>query len=228
VLNNAVTNPFSSATNLNLADEFDRGLMVDANLFDNTLYYAVAAINGSGQNTTEDNDNKDFVGKLILSPFASQKGSPLAGFKIGAAYQDGVEGDVKNGYEYDRTRAEGLLMYTYGNFKFQGEYITQNMTDSPVFGTTKLSPDGWYANASYNFPLPNGMSIQPLVRYEKFDPKTKPGADVQTMTTVGLNLHLNKNTTLFANYRWKKDNNPANINADTNNNDVLTQLQVLF
>jgi phosphate-selective porin len=229
VLKNSVTNPYNSATNLDLADELDRGLMVDANLLDNRLYYAFAVINGAGQNTSDDNDNKDVAGKLILSPFAAQKDSPLAEFKIGAAYQDGVEGDPKCGYEYYRTRTEGLLMYTYKNFKFQGEYVTQDMTPSISLGSLKkISPGGWYVHAGYNFPLQNEMSIQPLLGLESFDPNTNPGADLQTITTVGLNYYLNKNTKLSVDYRIKKDKNPANVNADTNCNDVLTQIQFKF
>ncbi|HOC02170.1 MAG TPA: porin, partial [bacterium] len=79
-----------------MATEFDRGIMVDANLFEKRFYYGVALVNGTGKNTSDDNSSKDVIGRIVLTPFANEKDSALSGLKFGLNYQTGTQNKYTN------------------------------------------------------------------------------------------------------------------------------------
>jgi len=201
-----------------LATEYDRGIMIDGDLLNKAVYYGLAYVNGTGANTGEDNDSKDLVGRIAFSPWVSTQ-NPASGLKFGFAYQTGEQNIGAN--KKDRVRHDIFLRYEYKNLKVLGEYINQELKST---STTKS--DGYFVQCAYEFPLSNGKSIQPVVKYEVYDPNTKASKDTQTIFTTGFNFFLNKNTKLSTNYRWRNDEQGGKI--ATNSNEWFSQIQIKF
>jgi phosphate-selective porin OprO and OprP len=129
----------------------DVGVMAYGTLFDKTLQYQIAGMNGSGQNRSDVDSDKDVVARLVLAPFADVGPAHLKGLSVGGAvaygYQgpettknsDGASSPVKNSIAgtsdpffnfYQavarrgyRLRAGTHLAYINGPLGFVGEYI---------------------------------------------------------------------------------------------------------
>jgi phosphate-selective porin len=223
-----------------LAQERDMGLMVDANLFNKSVYYGVGIVNGAGANASEDNSGKDGVGRIVFSPFAGDKESALKGLSFGVNYMTGKEMEHKDVYDtakpdastglfkktstydpYTRTRSGALVKYEIANFKVQGEYLTQKK-DYEAVSKSDVTGKGYYAQAAYKIPLEGKMAIQPVVKYETYDPDTNKAANTQEITTVGLNWFINSSTKLMVDYRGRKDEAVTSGSL----NEVLAQIQI--
>ncbi len=201
-----------------MASEYDIGVMVDGHLFNKNLYYGVGLVNGTGGNKSEDNDDKDIVGRVIFTPWANYE-NIMSGLSFGAGYQSGKQNTGTN--ETDRTRTALMLKYQIKNFKIYGEYLTQELET-----TSTIKSDGWYVLCAYNHPLANDRSIQPVLKYEVYDPDTDISNNSQAIFTAGINFMLNKMTRLSTNYRWRTDEQRGKI--ATNMNEWFSQIQVKF
>ena len=82
-----------------LAPSRDVGAMLQGQLFDRIFGYAIGVFNGSGQNTQDNDDEKDLAMRLTLSPFRNTDLFFFKGLNIGV---DGTLGD-----EDQRTSARG-------------------------------------------------------------------------------------------------------------------------
>ena len=67
----------------------DVGAMVYGTVAGGTLQYQLAVMNGAGQNRADNNSAKDFIGRLVVSPFATWDNVHLAGFNFGGAVSYG-------------------------------------------------------------------------------------------------------------------------------------------
>ncbi|MCX7705412.1 MAG: OprO/OprP family phosphate-selective porin, partial [bacterium] len=103
-----------------MASEYDRGIMVDGDALEKIIYYGVALVNGTGANKGDDNDSKDIVARLVLTPWGKSENA-LSGIKLGAAYQTGEQKMGVN--KEDRTRHDFMLRYQYKNFRALAEYL---------------------------------------------------------------------------------------------------------
>ena len=212
-----------------MATEFDRGIMVDANLFEKRFYYGVALVNGTGKNTSDDNSSKDVIGRVVLTPFANEKDSALSGLKFGLNYQTGTQNKYTNRTRsYDRTRYGALVKYEIKNFKIQTEYLKQDYNHNPdaTKPDAEIESNGWYALMTYTFPMRNGMNIQPVLKYETYDPDNNVETNTQSITTFGVNWNINKATKFSTNYRWRNDDRGGK--TATNMNEWFSQLQIKF
>jgi len=212
-----------------MATEFDRGIMVDANLFEKRFYYGVALVNGTGKNTSDDNSSKDVIGRIVLTPFANEKDSALSGLKFGLNYQTGTQNKYTNRTRgYDRTRYGALVKYEIKNFKIQTEYLKQDYNHNPdaTKPDAEIESNGWYALMTYTFPMRNGMNIQPVLKYETYDPDNNVETNTQSITTFGVNWNINKATKFSTNYRWRNDDRGGK--TATNMNEWFSQLQIKF
>ncbi|MDD5772343.1 MAG: porin [bacterium] len=215
-----------------LAQERDMGLMVDANLFNKSVYYGLAIVNGSGANASEDNSGKDAVGKIVFTP--------VKGLSFGVNYMTGKEMEQKDTYStttadsktgmfkktstqdpYSRTRSGALVKYVFEKFNVQGEYLTQKK-DYEDDSKTDVTGNGYYVQAAYKIPLEGKMAIQPVVKYETYDPDKDIDSNTQKITTVGLNWFINDNTKLMVDYRARKDETVTTGSL----NEVLAQIQI--
>ena len=129
----------------------DVGIMAYGQLFDGVLQYQLAGMNGSGQNRSDVDSDKDVVARVVLAPFVGDGPDHLRGLNVGGAvtygYQgrettrqaDGTTVNVKNSIagtsdtffnfypavarRGPRLRAGGHLAWLDGPFGVVGEYI---------------------------------------------------------------------------------------------------------
>lgn len=169
--------------------------------------YRLGVYNGSGINTTDANEKKDFATRLILHP--------VAGLDISAALYNGSRhiAEVKTGTvvttpakNVTRDRYGFDLSYDLNNFSVRGEYL---------HGTDELiDKEGYYAQVGYYFLQ---KKLQLLAKYDFYDADKSKANNASTWYVLGANVNLNANVRLQANYTFKQeegtgiDNNYASL-----------------
>jgi phosphate-selective porin OprO/OprP len=159
----------------NLTPDMDIGAMFHGNLGKGILNYGLSFCNGTGKNTSDTNDDKDVVARIVLSPFNSSNNPFLKGLHIGGSMsygnQEAERGEMRrsgkfqtagetpffqfnNGILHDgaRTRYGGELCYMIGAFSLKGEWVRMNLDDlyHPTNGTKNdFDIDGSYMSLSY-------------------------------------------------------------------------------
>jgi phosphate-selective porin OprO and OprP len=116
----------------------DIGIMASGEILEKVLQYQVAGMNGAGQNTSDNNSDKDLITRLVLTPFAAGGPEDLRGLSAGGAFtwgrqglHDSVEGKTESGFVYFasvpakglRWRAGGDLSWFDGPYSVSAEYI---------------------------------------------------------------------------------------------------------
>jgi hypothetical protein len=206
-----------------LADHRDIGIRFAGTLMEEKVGYGAAVVNGNGINTTDENEKKDIVARVVARPWCTGEG-PLCGLTAAGGIQIGEQtvwgvdelgADVDLGDE-KRTRYIGTIQWVYGGIDVQGEYLYEKWDD------TDVESDGFYIQGGYGWPV-NGMIVEPVVKYESYDPDDAVSDDETSVITIGANLHFNgvkHLTKLQANYRII-DEEPV----DTDNNEFIVQWQ---
>jgi len=159
----------------NLTPDMDIGAMFHGNLGKKIFNYGLGVCNGTGKNTSDTNDDKDIVGRVVFTPFNSSNNPFLKGFHIGGSMtygnQEAERGEMRrsgkfqtaggtpffqftNGILHDgaRTRYGGELCYMIGAFSLKGEWVRMNLADlyHPTDGTKDgFDIDGSYVSLSY-------------------------------------------------------------------------------
>jgi len=82
----------------------------------------------------------------------------------------------------------------------------------------ELERSGFWAQALYMTP----WNIQPVVKYESFDPDIDTDNDAESIITFGFNYFFNDWTRLQLNYLYKAEE------EEESNDEILMQLQVKF
>jgi phosphate-selective porin len=117
----------SEVVNTLASPDRDRGVMFNGQYTD-MLKYSFAFTNGTGRDKFEDNQNKVFAGRAVVTP--------IEYLSIGASYKTGtsispdstiVEEDELNRLAFD-------VEIKYGDFLVQGEYISAEDIGSYVIG----------------------------------------------------------------------------------------------
>jgi hypothetical protein len=207
----------------NFTHEYAQGLMVDGDILDN-LYYAVAGATGTDRSTSENNDAKDVYGRLVYTPFKNSDSKLLKGLKLGTAVQYGRQPRSGNN-EGDRLRNLAMLKYTYNGLTFQSEYVHQKQEQIP--GVDDVKGQGWYALTAYKFPvkfLKYDTELEPVFKFEQYEPNTSAARDRQDMYTFGLTWYLNKYFYLMANYQLRDWQTEGSASKDR----IYLQSQVKF
>ncbi len=124
----------------------DIGLMAFGDLADKVVSYQLAVMNGAGQNRSDNNSDKDVIGRLVLAPFAAGGPAHLRGFTVGGAgtfghqpretsgaalTKNSIAGTTATGFTFfeavprrgDRWRAGGHAAWLDGPFSLVSEYI---------------------------------------------------------------------------------------------------------
>ncbi len=218
----------------------DLGLMVFGAPHD-MVSYSVAMMNGAGRGERDDNQSKDYLGRVVVSPldFLSVGGSCRFG-KTPAADEEVVDED-------ERTRYGVELEFKRDNILVQGEYIygeDVRFSKSPVSGgapsnggcgkageqaeadddVQEYSSDreGIFVQALYM----TEWNFQPVVKYEYYiydqniDNVNRAFRD--EIITVGFNYFLNEWTRLQVNYLY------ACEKIEVMNDRLILQMQVKF
>lgn len=167
------------------------------------LVYALAVFNGNGINTTDNNNDKDLSGRLEIAS---------RGFRLGLSGLTGRE-------TADKLRKNRLgtdATYNLGPLHMGGEWIWGQ--DRLLAGGHRTAW-GWHLRASYLLT----SALQPVLRYEEFDPNDVTSGDRYQATAVGLNWIFKGYTRLQLNYEFRKDQANALLG-----NLLTGQVQVLF
>jgi hypothetical protein len=149
-------------------DVRDLGVFVDYGFLEGQVGVGAAVTNGTGANTAETNDAKDYTIRVWGKPFLGTEG-PADGLLIGAAYSMGDQQELDAAGvdlgDFDRTIYAATVQWVYEGIKVQGEYVN---VDQDLAGGGSNGTDGWYALASYDLPV-DSMVVTPLAKYEMLD-----------------------------------------------------------
>jgi hypothetical protein len=212
----------------------DKGLLMTGS-YKKLLEYAFAITNGSGRGMVENNDSKDFLGRIVVSPLACLNLGGSFGFRTLPPATDGAEEDDK------LSKFAGEIEINYGGLKVQGEYIRGDYESSggiiihppdcshPEEWTEEL-PSGTTTKSGYWLQLMymTDWNIQPVFKYESYDPNTDEDSTslencLKKISTYGVNYFFNDWTRLQLNYIYA-----AEEDFEYSNDEILLQLQVKF
>ncbi|MDR0733502.1 MAG: OprO/OprP family phosphate-selective porin [Dysgonamonadaceae bacterium] len=187
----------------------DAGLQLSGRLFKKNNFFRIeyyaGLFNGTGFNTKDNNNHKDFIGTVYYQPVKDLRigGSVYSG-KLNTPI-DGVPGNhVRNlwtvGAEYNSRKFYARSEYIAGN---NGGLKRENYYSSAVW---KFSPNKWEA----------------LGKYEYYDKDKSVKNDEISDITVGINYYLAFSTRIQLNYIYTDNKTLGKNNA------VAMQLQLFF
>jgi phosphate-selective porin OprO/OprP len=187
----------------------DIGVQASGSLFKSgdraIVDYAIGVFDGAGINATDNNDQKDLAGRIVVHP--------IPGLDVGGSFYHGDDrwgNNSTSNQTRDRVGAE--FAYYYKSLDLKGEYIRGKD------GSTKK--DGWYLLAGY-YVIPN--VVQGVVKYDSFDPDRNKDDNRTNVTTLGLNWNVNKWALLQLDYEFKTEQGTA-----IDNNVLSSQLTLQF
>jgi Phosphate-selective porin len=169
--------------------------------------YRLGVYNGTGINTTDTNEKKDYAARLITHP--------ITGLDVSGGLYNGTRyiAEVKTGSvvttparNANRDRLGLDLNYDWNNLAIRAEYL-HGKDDA-----TKR--EGYYVQGGYYF---FQKKLQVLAKYDFYDADKSKANDASTWIVLGANLNFNANTRLQVNYTFKQeegtsvDNNYASI-----------------
>jgi len=205
-----------------LAMDRDFGLMFLGNIKEK-ISYSFALMNGTGVGLRDDNKSKDIAGRVVFSPFKF--------LNVGCGFQFGKSKPAVAGAEEDeKKRYAAEIEVKHGNFLLQGEYIKGEDVGSYTTGGGCGGPlevhqgsvkrNGMFVQAMYMTP----WNIQPVIKYESYDPNSEIDNDKKQITTFGLNYFLNEWTRIQVNYLYCAEADYVEFDNDQ----ILVQAQVII
>jgi phosphate-selective porin OprO/OprP len=159
----------------NLTPGMDIGVMLHGNVWKGLLNYGLSICNGTGKNTSDTNDDKDIVARLVFTPFNGSTNALLKGLHLGAAMTYGKQEAERNEMRLEgkfytagetvffqinedvfhdggRSRYGAEAAWIIGPFAVKGEWVRMDLDDLFVTeGGSKddFSIDGTYLSVSY-------------------------------------------------------------------------------
>jgi len=155
-----------------LAPSYDRGVMGYGSIKQGIVSYFLGGFNGTGQNTSDNNGDKDIAARLVLAPWKTSDNFWLKGFQIAgnftwgnesglASAQGRTEARTPNRFVYfaaqlaqgDRLRYGGDLAWLVGpaGVKFEYDVQTNQRHGLGPQGSDldKVTAKGWYVSGTY-------------------------------------------------------------------------------
>ena len=192
------------------------GARLDGKILDNKLKYALAVVTGNGKNAADNNNSKDLVARLDVSPFKGETNEWLEGLIFGAAIQTGRQ-PLDGTIEGTRNRYIGTLRYDMDKFIVTSEYIYQSQERTGVLEDKLMA--GWYFTTTYDIT----DKIRGVGRYEMLDPDKGVDDNKESIYTIGGQYFWNKSVRLDLNYRFI-----AEEGESVSNNELIFQTQLVF
>lgn len=188
----------------------DIGVQVNgsfAKLDDHYLFdYSFGVFNGAGYDvTTDNNDHKDFGGRLAIHP--------VNNLVIGADFYNGLANYGTPPKNQTRNRVGFDGRYVIGALSLQAEY------DKGSDGIIKR--DGYYGQAAY-FVLPKKLQL--AAKYDTYDPNKINPTDRTFIYTGGINYFFSDWTKITVDYLDRHEEAATQIK----NNILEVQLQLIF
>jgi len=226
-------NPFGKNNGGGFVQQFDIGVELTSKVpqlpWEPELQMAV--INGAGRNFNDNNADKDFTGRLVLTPTEGMK-LYFAGYTGTSFFAGPNTGTTILPLNSDVRKTRQGVMYTYipptlPELKLQGEYIEGH--DAGFRRRT------WYQYVLYR-PFSFLPGFEPAYRYEEFTVDTNRPRSTLSRHTLGFNYHLHTNVKFTLNYEIRHDQNEGNPFTTTgggvananNQNFFSTQIQFRY
>ena len=159
---------------------------------------ATAAVNGNGPNTTDDNDSKDWYGRLAITPI-------VPGLEVAGSWQLGRTSTGAGQRDWQRWAADlNFAPKMVPGLLFRGEYMSQRKFFT---GPARyVHSNGWNATLAMRMDklvaVPILKNLEPVARYEELNGDKDIHSDERRRTTLGMNYWLNKYSRLMVNYEW--------------------------
>jgi phosphate-selective porin OprO and OprP len=168
--------------------------------------YSFGVFNGAGYDvTTDNNDHKDFGGRLAIHP--------IKNLVIGADFYNGLANYGTPAKNYTRNRGGFDARYVIGPLSVQAEY------DKGTDGTIKR--DGWFGQAAY-FVIPKKLQL--AAKYDTYDPNKIVKTDRTWIYTGGVNYFFNEWAKFTVDYLDRREETATQVK----NNILEAQLQLTF
>ncbi len=154
--------------------------------------YALAVLNGQGINTMDLNDQKDYVGRLVIHPFTDLS-------MDGEYYAGRYALSNLTGSSYERTRVGDGVAYIHDPVSVKAEFIRGR--DGYKSGSVRVLTrrQGWYVQTAYLI-LPH--KLQGVLKYDTYNPDITSGS-TSTVYTIGMNWNFTTVTRLQVDYEIK-------------------------
>lgn len=166
------------------------------------LTYQAGVFNGNGINTTDNNQGKDFIGRIMVNPLKELTLS---------AYNLSRMGQESSTNKFSRTGFGAN--YDSDHFFARAEYIF-----GYAFGSNQ---DGAYALGGYKFSKDLSLGVRYDYYCANLDGKAK-----SDHITAGLSYYPVKNLRMQLDYSYKIETN--NLGNKTNNNSVALQATIIY
>ncbi len=150
----------------------DIGIAVYGVLFEEVLEYEIGVFNGQGRAVVDSNEEKDFAGRIRVSPFLHSEEELLQGLRVGLA---GTVGDVDHAgsgpldfrttelgvlfldstvgsVDGTRTRLGVEFSWLYRNVSLRGEWVTREdhvEVNGAGVKDEEVDIDGWYVAGTW-------------------------------------------------------------------------------
>ena len=226
-------NPFGKDNSAGFLQQLDMGVELTSRIpelpWEPELQ--MAGINGAGRNFNDNNADKDFTGRLILTPTEGMK-LYLAGYTGTSFFTAPNTGTSILSLNTDVRKTRQGIMYTYippfldDLVKLQGEYI-----EGQDAGFRRRT---WYHYILFR-PLPFLPNFEPAYRYEEFTVDTNRPDSTLSRHTLGFNYYFHTNVKFTLNYEFRHDQNqnstPPSGSGDSNANNknfFTTQIQFRY
>ena len=173
------------------------------------LDYYLALVNGAGINMLDNNQSKDFGGRLVFHPVSI--------LDVGVSYYNGFDVFTSSPYRsQERVRLGAEFAMNYNLLSIKGEWIKGR--DGNI---NPIVHQGWYLQGSY-FLLPR--RLQGVFRYDVYNPNQAKSKMLETSTyyVFGLNYFFNVWTKIQVDYCLRTEN------PSIPNNVFTVQLQLGF
>jgi phosphate-selective porin OprO and OprP len=173
------------------------GVQAAGTFLDKRLGYAAGIFNGTGANTkTNDNDSFTYMGRINGTPWQGTLFNHPAKWTVGAnAYtssdkavtMDKALGFTGNTFAGERIGWGGDSQLKLGGLDLWTEYLRVNFKPDSGVPAANFDSDTWYVQAGY-YVIPK--ILQPVVKFETFDPNTSISGNETDTWTLGLNYYI--------------------------------------
>lgn len=169
------------------------------------LDYQIGLFNGAGINLSDNNNNKDLAGRLVVHP------TKLLG--IGGSFYSGTGFyGTPTATNHVRNRTGLELNYEYQRLFVRSEFIAGK--------DGAIKRNGWYAETGY-FVIPSKFQL--ILKFDTYDPNTVVSKNATTDYVVGATWHFNHWSKIQAAFTMIK----KEASTKTNNTGTI-QYQITF
>jgi len=144
-----------------------------------SIYYGTGFFNGTGENAIDDNNFKDFIGRVVMQP--------VNALHVGVSYLYGKRTSDNQTTDFSKSLFGVEFQFSYRELAITSEYI---------FSRDKVDAYGLYLLLNYKML----ESLHLLTRYEFCVPDTAIADNTQNIITLGTNYFLFDATKLQLNY----------------------------